>query len=85
MEIMTEDKKTLSSEEVAAKGVEIYEKIKSQYEPEHNGKFLVIDIETGKAYMSERAALAMQMADMEHPGHQGFVLRIGYEASFILH
>ena len=83
MKIMIEAKKKLSSEEVAAKAVEIYEKIKSQYEPEHIGKFLLIDIETGKVYMGERALFAMQMADREHPGHQGLILRIGYEAAFI--
>ncbi|GAH60558.1 unnamed protein product, partial [marine sediment metagenome] len=30
-------------EEIAKKGVEIYEKIKKNYEPQHNGKFLAIE------------------------------------------
>ena len=86
MEIMIETKKNLSSEEVAAKASAIYATIKDQYEPEHKGKFLVIDVETGKAYMHERAALAMQMADRDGgAGNQGFVSRIGYDAAFTLH
>lgn len=85
MEVMAEVKKMLSQQEVLNKGTAIYEQIKDQYEPEHKGKFLVIDIETGKTYMSDKAALAIEMADMDCPDSQCYVLRIGYEAAFTLY
>ena len=43
-----------TSEEIAARGKAIYdEKIRAKVEPQHTGKFLIIDIETGDYEMDE--------------------------------
>lgn len=79
MEIMIESNKYPWLDNVGEKGLAIYAKIKAQYEPECNGKILAIDVETGNAYMADRAAEALQLAQTEHPGNPCYVLRIGFD------
>ena len=40
--------KMVNIQQIAEKGAEIYSKIKGQYEPKENGKFLAIEIDSKK-------------------------------------
>lgn len=84
MEIMTETKKSRSLENVGERGLAIYEKIKAQYEPQYNGKILAIDIETGLAYMADRAAEAVQLSKDQNPDNPCYILRIGFDFVYMI-
>lgn len=77
---MSESKQKISPAEVYRRGEEIYATIKDQYEPQYKGKFLVIEIESGKAYMDEHSGNAAERAMMENPGKIYLhTVRIGYD------
>ena len=65
-------------EEIAEKGAKIYEKIKIKYEPQYNGKFLAIDVETEKEYLGETSAEALELARKEHTNKIFYVVKIGF-------
>jgi hypothetical protein len=68
-----------TKEEVAARGREIYDReIRAKLEPEHNGKFLVIDIETGQYEMDEDDVAVMERAAAKHSPEVLYGMRIGY-------
>ena len=59
---------TFTPEQIAKRGGEIYEeKYKQQYEPQHNGKFLAIEVESGEAFLSESIEGAYQKAHEKFP------------------
>lgn len=66
-------------DEVARKGKEIYETIKGQYEPQFNGKFLVIAVESGNVYFGETDLEASLVAIKESPNERKFLIRIGFD------
>lgn len=63
---------------IAEKGAIIYEKIKGEYEPKHNGEFLVIEVENGKVYIGATSAEALEQARTENPGKLFYVVKIGF-------
>jgi hypothetical protein len=66
-------------DEVAARARAIYDQqIRAQVEPEHIGKFLVIDIETGDYEMDEDDVTAMKRAAQKHAADALYGMRIGY-------
>lgn len=66
-------------EEVAARGRAIYEQqIRAKVEPEHTGKFLVVDVETGEYELDEDDVAAMKRAAAKHPSDVLYGMRIGY-------
>ncbi len=69
-------------EKLASIGKKVYEKIKDQYEPKNNGKYLAIEPESGEAFMHDDAAYAMIKAQKKYPKRLFFVLKIGCEAAF---
>jgi hypothetical protein len=67
-----------TGEEVAARARAIYEQqIRDKLEPEHVGKFLVIDIETGEYEMDADDVAAMKRAAQNHPPDALYGMRIG--------
>jgi hypothetical protein len=67
--------------EITSRGSRIYEqKLRSLLEPEHVGKYLVIDIETGDYEMDEDHLAASDRAAAKHPGAPLYAMRIGYKA-----
>lgn len=73
----------LPREDVVRRGQEIYEaRIKAQVEPEHKGKFVVIDILTGTyELVDDLNALALYLHGSQ-PGRQRYVGRVGYPTAF---
>jgi hypothetical protein len=70
-----------TKEEIAARGKAIYEQqIRGKVEPEHIGKYLVIDVETGEYETDEDGVAVSQRAYAKRPGALLFGMRIGYPA-----
>ena len=68
-----------TTEEIAARGRAIYEQqIRAKVEPEHVGKYLVIDIETGEYEMDEDGPTASRRAYRKKPTGVRYGMRIGY-------
>lgn len=67
-----------STDEIVARGKEIYERqLRQQLEPQHKGKFLVIDVETGEYEIDEDDLAASLRAARKKPGGARFGMRIG--------
>ena len=72
-------------DEVCDRAKQIYEeRIKCLVEPEHNGKFIVIDIESGDYEVDEDDIVAEDRLEERHPGCPGHLLKIGCEAAFTI-
>jgi hypothetical protein len=71
-----------TTDEIAARGKAIYEQqIRDQVEPQHLGKFLILDIETGDYEVDEDEFAASRRAHARHPDGAFFGLRVGYKTS----
>ena len=67
--------------EITSRGARIYEqKLRSLLEPQHVGKYLVIDVESGDYEMDEDHLAASDRAAAKHPGAPLYAMRIGYKA-----
>jgi hypothetical protein len=66
-----------TKEQIAARGKEIYEQIRSQVEPQHVGKYLVINIDTGEYEMGEDKLAVSERAYARFPGAPLYGMRIG--------
>lgn len=70
-------------ESVTARGEEIYQQqIQHKVEPEHKGKFLVLDIETGDYEIDAEDLEATMRLLSKHPKAVTYGLRIGYPAAY---
>ena len=70
-------------DEVCDRGEQIYEeRIKHLVEPEHNGKFIVIDIESGDYEMDEEELDASARLKKRRPELVGFLARVGYKSAY---
>lgn len=66
---------------IAREGSVIYERVRKDYETEHLGEFLAIEIESGKVYLAPNSADAMVAARAAHPEKVFYVVKIGFEAA----
>ena len=65
--------------EVSDRGNKIYaEKIKVQVEPQENGKFIVIDVESGDYEVNEKALVASRLLRERRPDSVRFLAKVGY-------
>ena len=68
-----------SKEEVATRARAIYDQqIRAKVEPQHVGKFLVIDVESGDYEIDSDDVAAMKRAAQKHPADALYGMRIGY-------
>jgi hypothetical protein len=68
-----------SSEEIGERGQALSdEQIREKVEPQHNGDFLVLEIETGEYEVDMDSRAAFDRADAKRPGAPFYILRIGY-------
>jgi hypothetical protein len=71
-----------SKEEITARGRAIYEQqIRSQVEPQHNGEFLILDIETADYEIDTDDFAASSRAHAKHPDGAFFGMRVGHRSS----
>ncbi len=73
--------KKTDMERLASDGQKVYEKIKDQYEPRYNGKYLAIEPKSGDIFMANDAAQALVKAEKKYPDKLFFVLKIGFTAA----
>ena len=66
---------------VVERGEKIYkEDLRSILEPEHNGKYVVIDVDTGEYEIDASHLAASRRAHQKKPGTVFFVTRVGFGA-----
>ena len=69
--------------EIAETGEKIYnEKYRAQYEAEHLGKFVAINIRSGHATLAETSEEALQMAKAADPSGLFHLIRVGSPGAF---
>ena len=69
-------------EDIARRGQQYYDQhLRAKLEPEQNGKFLVLDVDTGNYEMDESEVAASERARARHPQSLFYILRIGYRAA----
>ena len=72
-----------STDEVCDWGEQIYEeKIKTLVEPQENGKFIVIDIESGDYEVNEKAHVASRLLRERRPDSVRFGARVGCKFAY---
>jgi len=76
--------KKVNMEKIASEGTKIYEEIKSKYEPQDNGKYLAIEIDSKEVFLADNTADAVEAAKKIHPNKVFFIVKIGYSAAEIL-
>lgn len=75
----------LSPDQIAKRGEEIYqEKLKSKYEPENNGKFLAIEIESEEDFLGETLDEAFEKTKIKYPGRLFHFIKIGFPSVYTL-
>lgn len=71
-----------TAQEVARRGREIYERrLRSQVEPEHEGRFLVVDVESGEYALADDELEAFDRALEKKPDGVLYLLRVGHPAA----
>jgi hypothetical protein len=71
----------VNPEEVARKGLDWYErKIKAEVEPEHVGKYLVINVETGEYELGDDYMETSNRAIARFPNDLRYAMRIGHDS-----
>ena len=71
-----------SSTSVARRGREIYEaNIRAEVEPEHEGRFLVVDVESGRYALADEELEAFALAREKAPEGTLFLMRVGHRAA----
>jgi len=78
--IMGDLAKHQSFEEIAKRAAAIYEKVKTQYEPALNGKFLAIEVESGNGYLGNTSGEALEEARAKHPEKLFYLVRVGFDS-----
>jgi hypothetical protein len=73
------------SKEIAQRGQALYEQqIRARVDPSHQGKFLVLDIETGEYEIDASELAALQRAKAKNPTAALYILRIGFPTAYRL-
>jgi hypothetical protein len=74
--------KRITAQEVARRGRELYEeRIRSRVEPEHDGRFLVVDVDSGEYALADDELEAFARAREKTPEGVLFLIRVGHRAA----
>jgi hypothetical protein len=69
----------LTADEITRRGQEIYDRqIRDRVKPQHIGKFLVVDIDTGDYEIDTDSLAASDRVLARHPNGTLYYVRIGY-------
>ena len=67
--------------DIAERGTRIYEEqLRCLLEPQHNGKYIVIDVETGEYELDEDHLAASDRAAARRPGAPLYATRVGFHS-----
>ncbi|MFA5072163.1 MAG: hypothetical protein WC511_07490 [Candidatus Pacearchaeota archaeon] len=72
-------------QEIIKKGNEIYNTLKEELEQNHNGEYVVIEIDSGRNFIGETRDEATLEAKKEFPDKIMFIKRIGQEEKISRH
>ncbi|MFC1806052.1 hypothetical protein ACFL09_03635 [Planctomycetota bacterium] len=68
--------------DLARRGQAYYaEHLREKLEPEHNGEFVALDVESGDYGMDADEMAAIQRVRARHPDRVFYVLRVGHRAA----
>jgi hypothetical protein len=74
-----------SSDEIVERGQALYDQqIREKVEPQQNGKFLVVDIETGEYEVDSNSVAALERATAKHPDPALYLVRVGFPTAVTL-
>ncbi len=74
---------TTTVDPIIQKAKEIYEeKYRDSLEQDHFGSYVVIEPQSGEAFIAETSIEASLAADAAYPDREAFLLRVGYPAAF---
>ena len=74
-----------TTEEVARRGEELYERsVRARVEPENDGRFLALDVESGDYELADEALAATARLRERRPGAVAYLVRVGRPAAFQL-
>jgi hypothetical protein len=74
-----------TTDEIVERGQALYDQqIRKKVEPQHNGKFLVLDIETGDYEIDADSYVAYERAATRRPDAPFYLLRVGFPAAVTL-
>jgi len=82
--IKAEARPKYSKEKFVSLGKKRYEQIKTQVEPKHNNKFIVIEVDSGDYFIDQDPVKAIDKAKGKHPDVIFYRARIGYPAAFLM-
>lgn len=67
---------------LARRGQEYYDRfLRPELEPEHKGKYLVLDVDSGDYELDSDEMAAIDRARAKHPDRIFYILRVGYRAA----
>jgi hypothetical protein len=74
-----------TTEEVARRGEELYEReIRARVEPENDGRYLALDVESGEYELADEALAATARLRERRPGAVAYLVRVGRPTAFRL-
>ena len=68
-------------EKIATEGQAIYSKIKARYEPEKNGRYLAIEIDSKEVFLGKTGVEATIKARNKYPNKVFYLVKIGFTAA----
>ena len=72
--------KSIDVDSYVFQGQKIYDKIKAELEPEHNGEIVAIDIETGDYFLGKNVVEAVSKARERYPNKIFHTVKVGFKA-----
>ena len=66
-------------ERIVNNGKKIYQKVKDQYEPKENGKYLAIEADSGEVFFGKTSIIATKKAMKKYPKKVFYLSKIGYD------
>ena len=68
--------------DLARRGQAYYDAhLRARLEPEHEGEFLVLEVESGEYELDASKLAALDRAEGKHPGRAFYILRVGYRTA----
>lgn len=75
---MEKEEIVIDKKQFVHKGEEKYQALKEKLEPEHKGKIVAIDIETGDYFLGESVIEAVKKGREKYPNKIFFTAKVGF-------
>ncbi len=76
---------TQTPDQIVQRGEAIYnDRIRPYVEPQKNGQYLILDVDSGDYEVDQDEVVATKRAQARHPNGTFLALRIGYQATYNL-